>query len=862
MTSRTVLAVLSLLAAAPAAHSPAGQAPRPASPWHELAVPHGVRALAEAAGLPPETDRWSVVGDVYRRLHAVGGELGLGAESRRSLAAHVGPVQAPGAAAPADGAPPRVEGGPGGETIPLPLAPELWLDAVFGGRVAPGSLLAAIVTDRQAVGLYHALSSLDDETLTAVGDHATVARVVRDARADTLAMVASRFRVRGGRVAVPGGEVAEAAWEALVGVPPSRPNTYLVALLDRGHLACLHSTLASLDPPHQAFAFGGRAAPSADRLQALARAVARQGAWWLAERGPLSRPPADALALLSSVEVSPDGVPDPPGDAAFWASVFGEGSPSGNGPGLDAVWLLEKVSAAPPGLGRARLETLALAQRVFRQAEASQGEALRRVLAAHPRFPALLLVLERAGVRDPLVFAAAVERAEQIEASGRRERLDDARAQFQGALALVDRARWTGILPPARAEALVRSLAAVPHEGSYAVGLAAWLDRELLPTLSEATGSAPGDPAEDVVVRALAGVRPGGTPPTVTWEGLAYRVDVPAALESRIRRARRRDGAPRLDEALALAREAASRRVFRGADEALARALLALAYAPHLGADPPGRISSVHAFEPEPWGLPREVRDPGGQWRPRGSLLGLDLGLARHVLRRSRYDPPGAPPRLPWAQRQALAEAAALANPFALDEASRDAVAGALARGRVAARAAAASPAEVEGIAERLGLEEPRRRALREALASDPPALVTALTLHELLTLGRGGERAPLDAWGPTQVRDGGGLGPRLREVRPWEELAGRAAEGQLAARAPDLALRVAEGLHDLGLPAALAPFVLELAAHDLTDEVHPACLEDGLAVARHARGLGREQLEDYVSALVGEGPLRAEVDR
>jgi hypothetical protein len=57
-------------------------------------------------------------------------------------------------------------------------------------------------------------------------------------------------------------------------------------------------------------------------------------------------------------------------------------------------------------------------------------------------------------------------------------------------------------------------------------------------------------------------------------------------------------------------------------------------------------------------------------------------------------------------------------------------------------------------------------------------------------------------------------------------------------------------------LPARLAPAILGLALHDLIDEAKPAYLEDALAISRYARALTRTRMEDYVSALVGRGPL------
>ena len=75
-------------------------------------------------------------------------------------------------------------------------------------------------------------------------------------------------------------------------------------------------------------------------------------------------------------------------------------------------------------------------------------------------------------------------------------------------------------------------------------------------------------------------------------------------------------------------------------------------------------------------------RAHGKGWRVTGSLLGLDVALARMALRRldSNVMPPE--PRLVSAERQNGSVSVALLNPLALSDAARDEIAAALARGR------------------------------------------------------------------------------------------------------------------------------------------------------------------------------------
>ena len=62
--------------------------------------------------------------------------------------------------------------------------------------------------------------------------------------------------------------------------------------------------------------------------------------------------------------------------------------------------------------------------------------------------------------------------------------------------------------------------------------------------------------------------------------------------------------------------------------------------------------------------------------------------------------------------------------------------------------------------------------------------------------------------------------------------------------------------LRDLGLPAALTPYVLSAAVQDYIDEVRPADDDDWLTLVRAAQAIPRERIEDYVAAATAGGPL------
>jgi hypothetical protein len=79
----------------------------------------------------------------------------------------------------------------------------------------------------------------------------------------------------------------------------------------------------------------------------------------------------------------------------------------------------------------------------------------------------------------------------------------------------------------------------------------------------------------------------------------------------------------------------------------------------------------------------------------------------------------------------------------------------------------------------------------------------------------------------------------------------------RVAAQLSDLALRLAELMQAIGVPASLFPALRALAAQEFIDRAAPQFAEDWPALAAAAGDLSRERVEDYVSGLVGTGPLR-----
>lgn len=820
--------------------------------WQALPVAGGSDALSAAAGLPPGLPAWRVLFEAARRRHPLWGERAGGATASDPSARRAG----------------------GSTRVPLPLAPDLWRRLLGRDDLPDDQLALAILADRRSSLLYRGLASLDEPTLALLASDPETLLRIHERHADVLAAFGARFRVRQGVADSPGGEEAAPLWLEVLGVGPQNPLTFFMSLLAQngGRRALLYDAVARLDPPRQRFALGLQL-PSGpartDAVKALAAVFDAERAWWRGEGGAFARPGADAARLLREVRVGADGALAPPAARVFWEAVY-EGKVVARAewieavresPPADAAWLARRVGTGSAATRLLRLEQLAFAQRVFGDVPpAALPEAVVAVRSLSDA-RALLLALERLGARDPALFAVAAGVARR--AGPGAGDASSAHRTLQGALGVIDRARFARTLDAAAAERLVRSLFEVPVGGGEgARALAGWVEAALLPELARAVyGSQPPGDAETTVLRAMAGARveAGEDGPPFEWEGLWYRADPGRAELKRLERVRARQGNVPLAAALDVCRSAAQGGRDRCA-AALGPALTSLVYAAHLG-DPDGPAlagedpSLRHDFGAEPWALPEEVTGPGVRWHFRGSLLGLERALALVSLHRLAGDEfPDEPPVIDAALRRALAAPVALANPRDLSDADRDALAAAIEEGRRRAAALRAGDPEIEAAGRQAGLDPWRVRALEWVLEHEASAAGSFFSLGELLHLGAPGEER-WDAWGVADEL-GAGLRPRLPRPLPLDEASGRAPERAVAESFGDLGLRVATHLAERRLPACLAPALASTLLADLLVEARPLAPDDRQGLDEWVRAQPRERLDDAVAFLAGHGVL------
>lgn len=487
------------------------------------------------------------------------------------------------------------------EVVPLPLTPAKWSEVVFKRSVPPGSLFGAIVRDRRAALLYYGLSALDQPTLEYVSAHPDiVSRIYRESAA-AFSTFARSVYVRDGRIAPPGGSAAAPLWEAVVGESVSAPARFLAKLLERdeGRLAFFYDTVAHLDAVGVRLALGRSGADQKNQFAALAKVFVEVDPVWRIEQRPFARNPYDPAMLLNALLVSAEGVLAPPNQRRFWTTVFESdqlpavGVPlpdlAADGP-ADAAWIADRVCLAEAGTRADRFESVLFAQRVFAEAADSDAPSVLTAIRGYPRYRALLLTLERIGIRNAAVYASAVRAASRLSDVGEPARRAIGFAAFQGALTVVERARFARTIDVPTASALIQTLSESPSDGwKTPGGIGGWVNGHLLPAMRVGKPVDPSTGVESVMFAALAGPRPDRSR-LIHWEDMTYHLDRPAAVLSRLRQARAIAGGSELDAVFELWRQvsaiAAEREPVRGlksAADSLKTAAEALIDVPAIG---------------------------------------------------------------------------------------------------------------------------------------------------------------------------------------------------------------------------------------------------------------------------------------
>jgi hypothetical protein len=838
------------------------------------------------------------------------------------------------------------------DVVPLPLTPAFWTTTVLGGRSAPETLLRDLLRSPVASLVYCALLAMDAGTREWVASNPSLLTNLTERQAAAFLLAAPGIRISGGTVRAPGGEAAASLWNALAGRAVTEPSDFVRALITaEGSLAWFYGSVALLTPAQQRFLLsldGGHTGAHGTAGRKLLAIFERAALGWDIQERPFWRPSLDPSLLVSDLTVDATGTPRLPGTAAFWTLALGEDDPDrdrrapAEGPRVDFAWLCEQIFTGGQAVVRGPYQQVLFASR--RIDRLTPDNVVDAVIATRAvvKYAALSAVLERARIASIPIFAAAARRAAAIGRIDDEQRAAVTLAQFQGALALVARARARGTIGDRQAAELVSALSEIETDirGDYGGQVVEWVIGAAAmahppragPQITNGDGDASARSLDADVLALVAGP-PAPRNEIVEWEGTRYRVDLGSGEAARLHRllgdspalsfsaaAALATGAQVLEspgltrsalagqaDAIEAALQAAScssverwhaedliarcrevlgvltRAAKSGdtknasrltprlrvlADSLLARGFLELTYAVALGQPDGGTILAADAASRHEFGFnlpgfgrlgvwrrPAAGADRVRDWHVTGSILGLDVALAPFSIVRLSTRPPSTRPTLNDEDRRLFIETVPLMNPADLKPADHKALVAAVRRGRERA-AALRTARDAEAVAGQLHLAPARTTLFTWAVQRQPAGL--HLSPSELLVLGLEPGATPgyLDSWGTPGEPRTGCLCLQMPTSSQADLLPGRWHTGVLATGFPDLNLRLAELLDDLGMPGTLLPSVLAAATWDFVVNVRSRDYDDRQALVDYVDALTRDRVELYLALLTTDGPL------
>lgn len=411
--------------------------------------------------------------------------------------------------------------------LPLPL-PAVWPQIL---RDRPEeSLVARLLTSRSAALLYVALVALDEETLGFFAARPEYLRRLSEEETAVFAAFGRSLHIRNASVMTPGQPADAAVWESLVDERVADAEAFVRRWLrrDHGRLAHFYDAVMRLPARHREWLLMG-GGDDRDRARIMRRLYDRfapvESDWRVSVR-PFYRPVDDPAQLLSILDVAPDGTIAP----AWWPPLLERITNGGEWPNdtakrltaqpATAEWLLDWLYEHPQQTPH-RFKLLRFGQRRFRTVDETAVSSVEIALRGAFRMPALLIALERIGLRTPEVYAVVVQSARTLTTAANPERIEPAVIRFQAALSLIEQITRRRELPTAMVEEVCRQLAATVTKRANETGATAvWLFESLLPALEVDAGAVSSEAAF------LAALLPRDTAAeVVTWEGLQYRVD-------------------------------------------------------------------------------------------------------------------------------------------------------------------------------------------------------------------------------------------------------------------------------------------------------------------------------------------------
>jgi hypothetical protein len=206
--------------------------------------------------------------------------------------------------------------------VPLIFGEAEWMNAASKkDQRYSKDFVDTMLHDPMIARLYWAMSRLDAETRDTLNKTVGIQKLLPNA--SVLDFYGSYFCIRSGRVLVPGGESAEAAWKSLVGANPTSPGEFVQNLIskDMGWQAAYFDVLSRISRSQQThFTEAKRLRTFYDALRAAdPNASATKGAF---------RPAPGLLLLVTRQPWEANGDPHVPGNLQVWKEILRQKSDS------------------------------------------------------------------------------------------------------------------------------------------------------------------------------------------------------------------------------------------------------------------------------------------------------------------------------------------------------------------------------------------------------------------------------------------------------------------------------------------------------------------------------------------------------
>jgi hypothetical protein len=197
--------------------------------------------------------------------------------------------------------------------LPVLFAAKDWNTLANGPHAS--EVVDALLFHPDLSSLYRAMSRMDNETRTALHHSPGLGTLLRYSK--VLDFYGEHIAIRAGRVVVPGGPPAEAAWKELVGASPQSPGDFVVRLMtkDAGWMAAYFDALSSISASRQAYFSQPR------RLTTFYEALRGPDAHPGAVHG-VFRPDPWLVLLAATLPLEAGGTPHIPGDLDVWKEVL------------------------------------------------------------------------------------------------------------------------------------------------------------------------------------------------------------------------------------------------------------------------------------------------------------------------------------------------------------------------------------------------------------------------------------------------------------------------------------------------------------------------------------------------------------